>query len=278
MVLLFDIMAVVTFLLYTVSIYVLLGLDGAIVLAIFYLVRGAGHFWALREFDIPCFRIRFLPFLGGYIQTLSPFQRRVEEGFSIAGASVWVLISSLLAFALYLLTGNFICLFFASVAFGINIFALLPIGTDLDGTVVIKSIAFSISRHLGLLYMFLNIFLLPAIIYCKFSEGTAMDILWLSPSVIAGVQRFTDEYHCTYGEMEPMDGTQVVKLLCLYVVLFLSFLFLPSILGISETLSGMQREVDLAVSLGIASLFIISILESNIIFFINLKRRIFRSI
>jgi hypothetical protein len=270
---LFDGTSIVTFILYTFSIYTLLGLEASIALAFFFLVRGAGHFWALRHYHNYCKSIRFLPLLGGYIETFVPFCRRRDEGFSALGASIFVLMTSLVAFGLYITTGNLFYLFYASIAFGVNLLALLPIGVDLDGTAVLKSITFSIGRHLGLFFMFANIFAIPGFFYWLLSRQGPVDMAWLSPMVIAGVQRFTEEYRVV--AMKPMSGTEIRNLAGLYLGLFIAFLFLPIILNISSINNSQQAEIASAVNVGMIGLMLISVAESNIIFFIEQKRRIF---
>ena len=269
-----DSLTILTFVIYTASVYKLLGFETALVIAIFFLVRGAGHFWALRQCDVSCQGLRFLPVLGGYIQTASGFERRWDEGFSAIGASIWVLASSLLAFSVYLMTGNLTCLLFSIMAFGINLVALFPIASSFDGGIVLKSITFSLSRLLGLALMFVNIFAMPAIVYWLLSQRGPVNIVGLVPILIDGVQKFFEEYR-VISPMIPMSKLQLKKLSGSYLLIFLAFMFMPKIFGISAISSLMQTEAISAINIGLISLLYMSTLESNVIFFVNLKRRIF---
>ncbi len=268
----FDVVTVLTFAIYMVLMHQVLGWDLAFVLGFFYLIRGAGHLWALRECAVPHGRLRFLPFLGGYVQTLSTFERRWDEGFSTLGAPIWILFSSLIAFFLYLTTGNLTCLLFSMTSLSINLVVLLPIASNFDGSIVLKSILFSFSRPVGLFFMFVNIFILPGIIYLLLSKSGPVDVMGLCPMLIDGVKRFSDEYN-NDQPMASMNSAELKILSGLYLGIFLAFLFVPKIFNISAVSSVIQTDLFSAVSMGIIGLLFMAVLESNIIFFLNLKRR-----
>jgi hypothetical protein len=285
--LILDVAAVVTLVLYALSIYKFVNFQAAIVLATFSLVRGLGHFSALRMCGVRCLAMRFIPILGGFV-VCRRFRRRFDEGFSALGASFWVLYSALGAFLLYLLTGSTTCLIFFAVALTVNLFVLLPIiGIDLDGTAVFKSITFSISRRLGLLFVAVNGISTTALLYWFLSRGEdPVNPTYLGGPIIAGIQRFLEEYRRPEFSkekrlkfsMEPMDANQIKTLFGFYAALLLGFwvaMMSLSSLSISSTI---LPEIECAGGIGIIGLLLISVLESNIIFFINLKRRIFGKI
>ncbi len=273
---LFDLVSVLTFIVNTVAVYQLLGRDAAVAISIFFLIRGAGHFWGLLQCEgrVLCFVMRFIPFLGGYVKILLGFGRRWDEGFSSLGASIWVLASSVVAFVAYLLTGNFACLFYTAISLAINLFALIPTFSDFDGATVCKSITFSISRNLGLSFIFMNIFIMPAYFYWILSKQGPVDILWLSPLVISGAQKFTDEYN-HIDKIKPMNSREIRNLSCLYLLIFAIFLLLPRIIDISQLPSAQQVQISFVTDICIFTSILAVVFKNNLIFWLRLKRRIF---
>jgi hypothetical protein len=286
MLLILDVAAVVTLALYALSIYKFVSFQAAMVLATFSLIRGLGHFWALRMCGVRCLTMRFLPILGGFV-ACRRFRKRLDEGFSALGASIWVLYSAGGAYILYFVTGSTSCLIFFAVALTVNLFVLLPIiGIDLDGTAVFKSITFSISRRLGLFFVAINGVTTTALVYWFLSlSGDPVNPTYLGGPIIAGTQRFLEEYRRPEFSkekrlkfsIEPMDSLETKTLFGIYAALLFAFAFMMMSLG-SATSSSMMPEIECAVGIGITGLLLISILEGNIIFFINVKRRILGNI
>lgn len=282
-----DISAVVTLVLYALSIYKFIDLKTAVVLATFSLIRGVGHFWGVRYCGVRPIAMRFLPVIGGFV-VCRRFRKRFDEGYSALGASIWVLFSAVMSFWCYLLFGSSTCLIFSVVAFSVSLFVLLPIlGIDLDGTAVFKSITFSISRYLGLFFVAVNGITTTGMVYWALSlQGEPVNPTFLGAPIISGLQRFMEEYRRPQFKegrrikfsMEPMNSYQMKALSLVYMALFISTFSMVGILNSYAIPSVVQADIECAVYVAIVGLFLVSVLEGNIIFFINLKRRIFGNI
>lgn len=267
----FDIVSIVTLILYIASGAKFLGLEAALCLGVFYLVRGIGHFWGLRLCRVFYKKMRFIPFIGGYIETLLGFKRRHDEAFCALMPSIAVLITSLCAFAGYMVAGNLHLLMYAWISMVINAFAILPFVPDLDGAAVVKSITFSISRSLGLTFLMANAFIMPSFLYLW--RGV-VDYMTLIPLVVAGLQRFSEEYNRILP-IEPMNERQMKTIGGVYLVLLGSFLILPKALGISSVTAASMTMLWPTIAFGVLGLLILGVLESNAIVLLTLKRKLF---
>ncbi len=116
-------------------------------------VHESGHIWAMKRCGMHTKGIYFIPFLGAAAVTDEEFKTRNDESFIAIMGPIWGLALSCVAAITYLISEN---PFFAAVASWmamINLFNLIPIN-PLDGGRIVKSIAFSLHSHLGLIVMF----------------------------------------------------------------------------------------------------------------------------
>lgn len=116
----------------------------------------SGHVWAMKKMGIKTKGFYFLPFIGGAAIAEEEYKSYGENAFIAIMGPVW---GALLAWAcgcVYWATG--IPLFAAAAAWmaTLNIFNLLPI-TPLDGGQLVRSIAFSIHKNVGVLFLALSL-------------------------------------------------------------------------------------------------------------------------
>jgi len=115
----------------------------------------SGHVWAMRRCGIKTKGFYFIPFFGGAAVAEESFKTRANEAFIGIMGPVWGFALALAAYGIYLLTHN--PLFAAITAWMalINLINLLPIN-PLDGGRITKSIVFSISSGLGLVFLIIG--------------------------------------------------------------------------------------------------------------------------
>lgn len=109
-----------------------------------------GHLWAMNRRGIKNRGFYFIPFLGGGTINTEPLGSRGNETFVALMGPLWGFGLSIILAAVYFLSGGWglalRALFWVVV---INLFNLIPI-SPLDGGRVVKCVAFSVHRKLGL--------------------------------------------------------------------------------------------------------------------------------
>ena len=261
----FDITSIAMFILYVVSAGKLLGPELALILGVVYLNRGAGALWGVRLCDVPYTKMRFIPFLGGFLEKVYVHFRRWDEAVCALAPLTWMLVTGLLAFFAYLVTGNLSCLMYAWISFAITIVDVVPIVSGLSGATVVKAVAFSISRTIGLCFMGINALLLPCILAAvmHLRDGNQAEYLGLIPLLVDGLQRFSEEYY-RVSPIQAMNKKQYKVISGIYLFVLACFLILPKGLGISAISSASIPMLLPAIVIGITGLLLGPVLRSNI--------------
>ncbi len=269
----FDLISLITLAAVVGTFVKFLGLEGAIVLGVFCVISGIGHFWGVRLCDLPYKKMRFLSSLGGRMELIYKFRSRWAEGFCSIARPLWVLGSSLLAFLAYKITGNFTCMLYAWISFTIGAIEIMPFIAELDGATTVKSMIFSYSERLGLVFMAINAVLLPVLLAIGMYLRNAgqIDYAGLIPLLIAGLQGFSEEYYKDY-EVTPMNRTQMKVMGGMYVSLLVSFLVMPKLFGISAVSVAAIPMFWPTVVVGTAGILILRIVRKNIDAAIEFKR------
>ncbi len=274
LVLTFDAISIASLILYAIAAYQILGLDIAIAFTLLYVIRGVGHFSSLRHSKMPCQKMRFIPFLGGYMTTGAPFLSRSAEGFSSIGPSIWTLASAIMAYNFYLISGEIGFILFLVLSLTITLFVLFPFVPSLEGCTIVKSIAFSISGYLGFLFILVNMIAFPSCLYWILSKQGPVDVLWLSPLILGSAQMFSEEIN-NKTDIKLMSRSEIVKLSSLYISVILSSLFLLKLFGIWAISESMNADIFEIARLGVLVAALTYVFKGNVIFWLRLKRRIF---
>lgn len=116
----------------------------------------SGHVWAMKKMGIKTKGFYFLPFIGGAAIAEEEYKSYGENAFIAIMGPVW---GALLAWGCgvgYWMTGIPMLAAAAAWMATLNIFNLLPI-TPLDGGQLVRSMAFSIHKNLGVLFLALSL-------------------------------------------------------------------------------------------------------------------------
>lgn len=116
----------------------------------------SGHVWAMKKMGIKTKGFYFLPFIGGAAIAEEEYLSYGENAYVAIMGPVWGALMAWAAGSLYLVSGNPIWAAAAGWMAVINLFNLLPI-TPLDGGQLVRSIAFSIHKGLGMIFLTLSI-------------------------------------------------------------------------------------------------------------------------
>jgi len=116
----------------------------------------SGHVWAMRKMGIKTRGFYFLPFIGGAAIAEEQYKTYGQNAFISIMGPIW---GALLAWACgvaYWLTGIPLLAAAAAWMATLNLFNLLPI-TPLDGGQLVRSIAFSIHKNAGVVFLALSL-------------------------------------------------------------------------------------------------------------------------
>lgn len=150
-----QVIEVVLFLISAIGYTVVLGPLGAGTLLGFILIHEGGHAWAMERVGIRVKGLYFLPFLGALVTSENdPFSYEDEFIVAIMGSTMDLMLVSI-ALAGYLATQSVIFLAVAVVLALSDLFNLLPV-FPLDGGLMVKSIAFSLSPKIKVLLIALG--------------------------------------------------------------------------------------------------------------------------
>jgi len=119
-------------------------------------VHESGHIWAMKRCGIKTKGIYFIPFVGGAAVAEEAFPSRGAETYIAIMGPIWGGLLAAVSMLVYYETQN--PMFAAAAAWMamINVFNLIPIN-PLDGGRILKSIAFSIDRRFGLVFMLMGL-------------------------------------------------------------------------------------------------------------------------
>ncbi len=112
----------------------------------------SGHLWAMRRYGLKTKGMYFIPLLGAAAVSEDRFPSRKAETVIALMGPLWGFGLALATFAGYLASSAPILAALAGWMAMINLFNLLPIN-PLDGGRVMKSIAYSVSSRLGVLFL-----------------------------------------------------------------------------------------------------------------------------
>ncbi|HSD12982.1 MAG TPA: site-2 protease family protein, partial [Patescibacteria group bacterium] len=111
-----------------------------------------GHLWAMKRYGLKTKGVYFIPLLGAAAVSEDRFPSRKAETVIALMGPLWGFGLALATFGGYLATREPIFAALAGWMAMINLFNLLPIN-PLDGGRVMKSIAYSVSSRLGVLFL-----------------------------------------------------------------------------------------------------------------------------
>lgn len=116
----------------------------------------SGHVWAMKKMGIKTKGFYFLPFIGGAAIAEEQYKTYGENAYIAIMGPVWGALMAWGAGALYWVTGNPMWAAAGAWMATLNLFNLLPI-TPLDGGQLVRAIAFSIHKNLGVLFLALSL-------------------------------------------------------------------------------------------------------------------------
>lgn len=116
----------------------------------------SGHVWAMKKMGIKTKGFYFLPFIGGAAIAEEEYKTYGENAYIAIMGPVWGALMAWGVGALYWVTGNPMWAAAAGWMATLNLFNLLPI-TPLDGGQLVRAIAFSIHKNLGVLFLALSL-------------------------------------------------------------------------------------------------------------------------
>jgi Zn-dependent protease len=112
----------------------------------------SGHVWAMKKMGIKTKGFYFIPFIGGAAIAEEEYRTYGENAFISIMGPVWGMLMAFGAACLYWVTGNPLWAAAGAWMSTINLFNLLPI-TPLDGGQLMRAIAFSINKTLGVVFL-----------------------------------------------------------------------------------------------------------------------------
>jgi Zn-dependent protease len=116
----------------------------------------SGHVWAMKKMGIKTKGFYFLPFIGGAAIAEEQYKTYGENAYIAIMGPVWGAVMAWGAGGLYWLTDNPMWAAAGAWMATLNLFNLLPI-TPLDGGQLVRAIAFSIHKNLGVLFLALSL-------------------------------------------------------------------------------------------------------------------------
>ena len=112
----------------------------------------SGHVWAMKKMGIKTKGFYFLPFMGGAAIAEESYKTYGENSYIAIMGPIWGAFLAWVCGIIYYCTGNTLWAAAAAWMATLNIFNLLPI-VPLDGGQIVRSIAFSINKGLGLVFL-----------------------------------------------------------------------------------------------------------------------------
>lgn len=112
----------------------------------------SGHVWAMKKMGIKTKGFYFLPFIGGAAIAEEQYKTYGENAYIAIMGPIWGALLAGLCAGAYWITGIPMLAAAAAWMATLNIFNLLPI-TPLDGGQLVRSIAFSIHKGLGVAFL-----------------------------------------------------------------------------------------------------------------------------
>lgn len=116
----------------------------------------SGHVWAMKRMGIKTKGFYFLPFIGGAAIAEENYRTYGENSYIAIMGPIWGALMAGAAGALYFITGQPLWAAAGAWMATLNLFNLLPI-TPLDGGQLMRSIAFSIHKELGVIFLTLSV-------------------------------------------------------------------------------------------------------------------------
>lgn|SRR5574337_972640 len=135
----------------------------------------SGHVWAMKKMGIKTKGFYFLPFIGGAAIAEEEYKSYGENAFISIMGPIWGAAMAWASAGLYWLTGNPMWAAAGAWMATLNLFNLLPI-TPLDGGQLVRSIAFSIHKTIGVIFLAVSL-LAGGIIMWKLRIGLFVLIL-----------------------------------------------------------------------------------------------------
>lgn len=124
----------------------------------------SGHVWAMKKMRIKTKGFYFLPFIGGAAIAEENYRTYGENAYISIMGPVWGALMAWGSGVLYWTTGNPMWAAAGAWMATLNLFNLLPI-TPLDGGQLVRAIAFSIHKNLGVLFLAISLLLAGFIMY-----------------------------------------------------------------------------------------------------------------
>lgn len=115
----------------------------------------SGHVWAMKKSGIKTKGFYFIPFLGGAAIAEERYKSYGQNAFIAIMGPIWGALLSIASLIVFYVTDNPLFAAAASWMALINLFNLFPI-VPLDGGQLIRSIAFSISKNLGFIFLIVS--------------------------------------------------------------------------------------------------------------------------
>lgn len=112
----------------------------------------SGHVWAMKRMGIKTKGFYFLPFIGGAAIAEENYKTYGENAYIAIMGPIWGLAMAFGAACLYWYTGNALWAAAGAWMSTLNLFNLLPVN-PLDGGQLMRSIAFSINKTLGVVFL-----------------------------------------------------------------------------------------------------------------------------
>lgn len=112
----------------------------------------SGHVWAMKRMGIKTKGFYFLPFIGGAAIAEEQYKTYGQNVFISIMGPVWGMLMAFGAACLYWATGNPLWAAAGAWMSTLNLFNLLPI-TPLDGGQMVRAMAFSIHKNIGVLFL-----------------------------------------------------------------------------------------------------------------------------
>lgn len=116
----------------------------------------SGHVWAMKQMGIKTKGFYFLPFIGGAAIAEENYKTYGENAYIAIMGPVWGALLAWLCGIGYWMTGIPMLAAAAAWMATLNLFNLLPI-TPLDGGQLVRSIAFSIHKNVGVVFLALSL-------------------------------------------------------------------------------------------------------------------------
>jgi Zn-dependent protease len=135
----------------------------------------SGHVWAMKKMGIKTKGFYFLPFIGGAAIAEENYKTYGQNSYIAIMGPIWGALMAWGSGVLYWTTGNPMWAAAGAWMATLNLFNLLPI-TPLDGGQLMRAIAFSIHKNLGILFLALSL-LFAGFIMWKLKIGLFVLIL-----------------------------------------------------------------------------------------------------